>query len=115
MEITPPGPAISVIDTDLEVDFAAPLGYVEPEHKPRSVAPTMKDKFVIDTSRKEEVDSRGGTGGTNTPIPGTNGVGGGGVFEGTGNSLSGKRVKGRGTKAKKIEAVESDSKIFRTE
>lgn len=114
MEITPPGPAISVIDTDLEVDFAAPLGYIEPEYKPKSLAPTMKDKFVIDTSRKDEVDARGS--GTNTPTPGSvGGIGAGGVFEGTGNSLSGKRIKGKGTKVKKIEAVETDSKIFRTE
>lgn len=112
MEITPPGPAISVIDTDLEVDFAAPLGYIEPEYKPRSAAPTMKDKFVIDTTRKDEVDSRGS--GTSTPVPGSSGASGG-VFEGAGNSLSGKRVKGKGTKIKKIEAVEADSKIFRTE
>lgn len=111
MEITPAGSAISVIDTDLEVDFTAPLGYVEPEYKPKSIAPTMKDKFVIDTSRKEDVDSRGSGG--STPVPGMSGTGG--VFEGTGNSLGGKRVKGKGTKIKKIEAVESDSKIFRTE
>jgi ubiquitin fusion degradation protein 1 len=28
-----PAPGISIIETDLEVDFAAPLGYVEPEYK----------------------------------------------------------------------------------
>ncbi|KAI8920643.1 ubiquitin fusion degradation protein [Entophlyctis helioformis] len=31
MEIKPEGPGISIIETDLEVDFAAPLGYKEPE------------------------------------------------------------------------------------
>ncbi|KAH6563121.1 hypothetical protein BASA61_006836 [Batrachochytrium salamandrivorans] len=31
METKPEGKGISIIETDLEVDFAAPLGYVEPE------------------------------------------------------------------------------------
>lgn len=55
MEITPAGQAISVLDTDLSVDFAAPLGYIEPEYKPRGAinGPSMKEKFVIDTSRKD--------------------------------------------------------------
>lgn len=30
LEIKPNGPGISIVETDLEVDFAAPLGYVEP-------------------------------------------------------------------------------------
>ena len=112
MEITPPGPAISVLDTDLEVDFAAPLGYVEPEYKPRSAAPTMKDKLLINTKGTDEVDGTGRGSGANTPN-GSSG-GGGRVFEGTGQSLGGKRVKGKGMK-KKIEALEADSKILRTE
>jgi ubiquitin fusion degradation protein 1 len=121
MEITPPGPAISVLDTDLEVDFAAPLGYVEPERKPREAAPTMKDKFVIDTSGVQDVDARGS--GSNTPVPGGGASREGGLaadaaweaFKGSGNSLSGKRIKGKGVKAKKIEAVDEGSRIIRTE
>ncbi|KAI8909768.1 ubiquitin fusion degradation protein UFD1-containing protein [Gorgonomyces haynaldii] len=35
METKPKGKGISIIETDLEVDFAAPLGYVEPERKKR--------------------------------------------------------------------------------
>jgi ubiquitin fusion degradation protein 1 len=31
MEATPGGGGINVLDTDLEVDFAPPVGYVEPE------------------------------------------------------------------------------------
>lgn len=130
MEITPPGPAISVIDTDVEVDFAAPLGYIEPDYKKlNEPPPTMKDKFVIDTSRKQDVDARGS--GSNTPIPGS-GAGGSKdlskkdssasagaaaweAFKGSGASLGGKRIKGKGVSVKKIEAVDADSKIIRTE
>lgn len=119
MEIEPPGAAISVLDTDLSVDFAAPLGYVEPEYKPRgaSSAPSMKDKFVIDTSRKQDVDARGS--GSNTPVPGGSkdaaGAASWEAFKGSGLSLGGKRVKGKGVKTKKIEAVDADSRIIRTE
>ena len=35
---TKPGAAISVIETDVEVDFAAPPGYVEPSAKPATAA-----------------------------------------------------------------------------
>ncbi|KAK4053847.1 ubiquitin fusion degradation protein [Microbotryomycetes sp. JL201] len=116
MEITPPGPAISVIDTDIEVDFAAPLGYVEPERKPVAAAPTMKDRYVIDTNSKQDVDARGS--GTSTPVPGGSKEGGGPVweaFKGSGQSLSGKRIKGKGLKIKKIEQVEEGSRIMRTD
>lgn len=115
MEITPAGPGISCIDTDLEVDFAAPLGYVEPERQPRAAAPTMKDKFVIDTTRKQDVDSKGS--GTSTPLPGSGeaALAAWEAFKGSGASLGGKRVKGKGIKSKKAEAVDPDSKIIRTE
>jgi len=128
MEITPPGPAISVIDTDLEVDFAPPVGYVEPEYKrPADLLPTMRDKFTIDTKGVQDVDARGS--GTATPVG--EGAGGKGkgketdeggaaqasweAFKGTGNSLGGKRVKGKGVKAKAIEGIDENSRIIRTE
>ncbi|KAI9030434.1 ubiquitin fusion degradation protein 1 [Hyaloraphidium curvatum] len=42
MEIKPPGKGISILETDLEVDFAPPLGYVEPEAKrPASATPSL--------------------------------------------------------------------------
>ncbi|KAM0792358.1 hypothetical protein ACM66B_005038 [Microbotryomycetes sp. NB124-2] len=116
MEITPPGPAISVIDTDIEVDFAAPLGYVEPERKPAAAAPTMKDRYVIDTNSKQDVDARGS--GSSTPVPGGSKDGSGApweAFKGSGQSLSGKRIKGKGLKIKKIEQVEEGSRIMRTD
>jgi ubiquitin fusion degradation protein 1 len=37
METKPSDKGISIIETDLEVDFAPPLGYVEPEYKPKQV------------------------------------------------------------------------------
>ncbi|KAI9203118.1 ubiquitin fusion degradation protein UFD1-domain-containing protein [Polychytrium aggregatum] len=36
METRPKGRAISIVETDLEVDFAAPVGYKEPEPTPKS-------------------------------------------------------------------------------
>lgn len=120
METTPAGPGISCIDTDLEVDFAAPLGYVEPERKPMALAPTMKDKFVIDTTKRQDVDARGS--GSNTPTAGGSKDASGKdpasaweAFKGSGVTVGGKRIKGKGIKAKKVEAVDADSRIMRTE
>lgn len=44
MEIKPdraPKHGISIIETDLEVDFAPPLGYVEPEYNKRPPSATV--------------------------------------------------------------------------
>ncbi|GAA5822904.1 hypothetical protein JCM11251_004418 [Rhodosporidiobolus azoricus] len=125
MEITPPGPAINVIDTDLSVEFAPPVGYVEPEYKkPSELLPTMSDKFKIDTKGTQDVKTGSGT---STPVGGGKGKGkavdsGDGAvvdpweaFKGSGNSLGGKRVKGKGIKSKGIEAVDENSRITRTD
>lgn len=127
MEITPPGPAISVLDTDLEVDFAPPVGYVEPEYKrPSDSLPSMREKFNLDTKGMQDVDARGS--GTATPS-GANAKGKGKekddaaaaaaasweAFKGTGNSLSGKRIKGKGVKARAIGEIDGNSRILRTE
>ena len=48
METHPGGEGISVIDTDLEVDFAAPVGYVEPERPKAPAQPTMASRLNID-------------------------------------------------------------------
>ncbi|GAA6024984.1 hypothetical protein JCM11491_002810 [Sporobolomyces phaffii] len=122
MEITPPGPAISVIETDLEVDFAPPVGYVEPEYKPRGAdLPTMAQKLGIDAKGVQEVDGKGS--GTSTPVGGGKGKGketdeqakSFEAFRGSGNSLGGKRVKGKGVKARAIEQVDETSRIIRTD
>ena len=118
MEITPPGPAISVLDTDLEVDFAPPVGYVEPEYKhPSESLPSMREKFNLDTKGMQDVDARGS--GTATPSGASAeaavAAASWEAFKGTGNSLGGKRIKGKGIKAKGIEGVDENSRIFRTE
>jgi len=120
METLPADTAISVLDTDLEVDFAAPLGYIEPEYKPRGPVnvPTMRDKFSINTEGKQDVDAKGS--GTNTPrSAGPAGEGAGDkaweAFKGSGNSLAGKRIKGKGVSVKKIEPITEGSRIQRTE
>lgn len=118
-EIAPNGPGISVIDTDLEVDFDVPVGYVEPPRPAPTPVPTMADKLKIDlgettsasagSSRPASANSirigTGGGSGESTPKE---------VFSGVGQSLSGKKVKGKGL-AKKIEEVDSSSRINRNE
>ncbi|KAI5964695.1 UFD1 [Candida pseudojiufengensis] len=41
---------ICVVETDLETDFAPPVGYVEPEYKPKSVTPSTGSLTPIDPS-----------------------------------------------------------------
>ncbi|ODN79302.1 hypothetical protein L202_03314 [Cryptococcus amylolentus CBS 6039] len=114
MEVTPAGPGISVIDTDLEVDFATPKGYVEPPRPEPKPVPTMAEKLNINLSETHSAGASrpgtsmshrtGGSGGQ-TPLE---------SFTGVGQSLSGKKVKGRGL-ARKIEEVDPSSKINRNE
>jgi len=116
METVPEGPGIGVIDTDLEVDFATPVGYLEPPRPAPAPIPTMADKLKIDlggttsasagSSRPASVASmRPGGSGDSTPLE---------SFTGVGQSLSGKKVKGKGL-AKKIEEVDRSSRINRNE
>nr|XP_027083870.1 ubiquitin recognition factor in ER-associated degradation protein 1-like [Coffea arabica]XP_027083871.1 ubiquitin recognition factor in ER-associated degradation protein 1-like [Coffea arabica] len=51
-----PSPAISIIDTDCEVDFAAPLDYKEPEKKASQKAEEEKPKFVAFSGLARRVD-----------------------------------------------------------
>ncbi|KAJ1653774.1 ubiquitin fusion degradation protein [Dispira simplex] len=78
-EIKPEGPGISIVETDLEVDFAPPVGYKEPERPvrggPTSLQPTMASEL-------------------NLPAPGTDAADhdpqsqGWLAFQGTGNRLT---------------------------
>lgn len=113
METKPEGPGISIIDTDLEVDFETPVGYVEPPRPAPAPDPTMADKLKIDlggTTLASQDSSR--------PVSSlsvcTQGSGDGALesFTGVGQSLSGRRIKGKGL-AKKIEEVDPTSKINR--
>lgn len=114
MEITPEGDGIGIIDTDLEVDFAPPKGYVEPKRPEPAPMPTMADKLKIDlggtTSASAGSSRPASSTGSNPAVPD-------GEFEsfrGAGQSLNGRKTKGKG-KAKKLEDVEEGSKIIRTE
>ncbi|CAK9786868.1 unnamed protein product [Cutaneotrichosporon oleaginosum] len=108
METQPEGTGISIIDTDLEVDFAPPKGYVEPERKAPAPPPTMADKLKIDTASMETSRPQSSLS-IRTSGSGDNAVE---SFTGVGHSLSGKRVRGKGL-AKKIEEVDPASKINR--
>jgi ubiquitin fusion degradation protein 1 len=91
--------AINILNTDIEVDFAPPVGYVEPTRAPPKALPTMAEKLGIDVQKKEQ------------PVGQTAFD----AFVGQGNSLGGKRVKGKGTKTRKIEEVDAGSRVRRTE
>ncbi|KAF8212136.1 ubiquitin fusion degradation protein I [Mycena galopus ATCC 62051] len=121
METKPGGEGISILDTDLEVDFAAPVGYVEPE-RPKAAPPaTMASKLKIDLNSSSPGSSRpgsslsGGFAGTS----GANVVSKGGdqweSFKGKGETLAGRKTKGKGISVRKAEEVAEGSKIIRTD
>lgn len=94
---------ICVVETDLETDFAPPVGYVEPEYKPKSVKPTSTP---IDPSK---VNRSAGAGTMAHSIGYANIVAHGNeskAFQGSGLKLSGKAVES--TDAKKISIDELD-------
>lgn len=126
METKPGGEGISILDTDLEVDFAAPVGYVEPERPKPPPPSTMASKLKID------VNSTTTTPGTSRPgsslsgaFAGTTGEKGKTAvskdgehwesFKGRGETLTGRKTKGKGVSHRKIEEVSAESKIIRTE
>ena len=45
------GEGISILDTDLEVDFAPPVGSVEPERRKATPQSTIASKLNIDLSQ----------------------------------------------------------------
>jgi len=122
METKPGGEGVSILDTDLEVDFAPPVGYVEPE-RPKAVPPaTMASKLNIDLNSHSPDSSRPGSSMANA-FAGTSSaqtvVSKGGdhweSFKGKGETLNGRKTKGKGVSHRKIEEVSEESKIIRTE
>ncbi|KZV84330.1 UFD1-domain-containing protein [Exidia glandulosa HHB12029] len=115
MEILPPGPGIVIIDTDLEVDFAAPKDYVEPARPAPAPVPTMASRLKIDLNAS--------TPGSSRPASAMGGVATGGGpqatgwehFKGRGETLAGRKTKGKGVSAKNVEEVAEGSKINRTD
>ncbi|KAF9187564.1 ubiquitin fusion degradation protein [Haplosporangium sp. Z 767] len=72
MEIKPPGVGISIVETDLEVDFAPPVGYQEP-------APVSRSRPIMESKLRKEVEERMATPDSAKKVP----------FEGQGQRLSG--------------------------
>ena len=122
MEVSPPGSGISVVDTDLEVDFAAPVGYKEPERPKAAPPPTMASKLNIDLSSSTPGSSRPSSALSgafaNTSV-GQQALSKNGEkwesFKGKGETLGGRRTKGKGISHRQAEAVPEGSKIIRTE
>ncbi|KAG5647245.1 hypothetical protein DXG03_000780 [Asterophora parasitica] len=122
METNPGGEGISVLDTDLEVDFAAPVGYVEPE-RPKAAPPaTMASKLKIDLDSSSPGSSRpgsslsGGFAGANTGATVVSKDGDAWEsFKGKGETLSGRKTKGKGITHRKAEQTAEGSKIIRTD
>jgi ubiquitin fusion degradation protein 1 len=121
METKPGGEGISVLDTDLEVDFAAPVGYVEPE-RPKAAPPaTMASKLKIDLNSSSPGSSRpgsslsGGFAGTSGAATVSKGGDQWESFKGKGETLAGRKTKGKGISVRKAEDVSAGSKIIRTE
>lgn len=114
MEATPGGGGINVLDTDLEVDFAAPVGYVEPEQPKPAPPSTMASKLGIDLNSASPDSSR-----PPSSLGGGATVSKGGdhweSFRGKGETLAGRKTKGKGISHRGVEAVEGHSKIIRTE
>ncbi|KAI0277216.1 ubiquitin fusion degradation protein UFD1-domain-containing protein [Russula aff. rugulosa BPL654] len=120
METKPGGEGISILDTDLEVDFAPPVGYVEPERPKAAPQPTMASKLNIDLSSTPGSSRPGSSMGgnpLNTSKTGTTVSKGGDAwetFKGRGETLGGRKTKGRGITHKAPEQVSASSKIIRT-
>ncbi|PSR94118.1 hypothetical protein PHLCEN_2v4546 [Hermanssonia centrifuga] len=119
METQPGGEGINVLDTDLEVDFAAPVGYVEPE-RPKAAPPaTMASKLGIDLDASTPGSSRPSSALAGTFVgTGTKGTTRGGdqweSFKGKGETLGGRKTKGKGISHRKAEEVPDGSKVIRT-
>jgi ubiquitin fusion degradation protein 1 len=121
MDTTLGGEGISILDTDLEVDFVPPAGYVELKCRKATPQPTMASKLNIDLSSQTPGSSRpassmcGNFADANKT--GTTVSKGGDAWEtskGRGETLGGRRMKGRSIIHKALKPVSASSKIFRT-
>ncbi|KAF9281985.1 ubiquitin fusion degradation protein [Mortierella alpina] len=92
MEIKPPGNGISIVETDLEVDFAPPVGYQEPTPVPRS-RPIMESKL------RKEVEERIATPDSAKKVP----------FEGQGQRLNGAAGVNKGKSSTKTTSSSSNT------
>ena len=122
METQPGGGGIGVVDTDIEVDFAPPVGYKEPE-RPKAAPPsTMASKLKIDLNSSTPGSSRpssalsGAFAGTSS---GETTLSKRGEkwesFKGKGETLNGRKTKGRGISQRGIENTMEGSRVYKTE
>ncbi|KAH8116835.1 UFD1-domain-containing protein [Phellopilus nigrolimitatus] len=122
METQPGGEGISIVDTDLEVDFAAPVGYKEPERPKAAPPPTMASKLKIDLNSSTPGSSRppsslsgafagSSTGETTVSKDGDKWE----SFKGKGETLAGRKTKGRGITQRGVENMMEGSKVYRTD
>ena len=95
------------------MDFAAPKGYVEPARPAPAPVETMASKLKIDLSSSTPGSSRPASamGGSVAPVAGGDFE----SFKGLGQTLNGRKTKGKGKSVRKITPAEADSKIIRTE
>ena len=115
-------PGISIVDTDLEVDFATPKGYVEPTRPTRDKpGDTMREKLNIDLNGSTPGTSRPGSamadsfGIASGSAPGVSKAGKEWEsFKGKGETLAGRKTKGKGISVRGIEDDMPGSKIIRT-
>lgn len=100
---------------------------MEPKRPEPAPPETMASKLKIDVNSSTPSTSRPGSSlsnprpnATNTSGPNGSGSGAGAgtdweSFKGTGQTLNGRKTKGKGKSVRKIEEVDPDSKIYRTE
>lgn len=93
------------------MDFAAPKGYVEPPRPAPAPVETMATKLKIDVSSSTPGSSRPGSALGAAPAPDSDFE----AFKGSGQTLGGRKTKGKGTSVRKIAPVDPDSLIYRTE
>lgn len=113
MEVQPDAEGISIIETDLEVDFAPPKGYVEPTPQPRAAPSTMASKLHIDQAKYDVIrPTQDGRGSAPQPLP-SEAASASAPFRGLGQTLSGKKTKGK--KDKPITPRDPQSLVRSTE
>ena len=94
------------------MDFAAPKGYVEPVKPAPAPAETMASKLKIDLSSSTPGSSRPASALGTSAAPAV--PGDFEAFKGSGQTLGGRKTKGKGKSVRKITPLDPDSKVFRT-
>lgn len=104
------GHGICVVETDLETDFAPPVGYVEPEYKPKSVTP-MDQKPINPSSVNRGAGAATMAKSINYAQIVSDATNGSSKYGGSGQKLSGKKIEtpASSSKAYKVEDLDPDA------